>query len=157
MRCDARWPQYSELMASLRAGAGSDEGEHDMEISFEPGLEDKARAALKAKADRERAEQLGVWEQYLDMRRQKRKDRKAGKKDTRKGNGDDDDDDMDPELMNDPFFRDNADFGPEYARPKGKGASEDGKKGKKGKGKETDDERRQRAELELLLVGMWRR
>jgi hypothetical protein len=64
------------------------------------------------------------------------------------------------EIMNDPFFRDNADFGPEFAKA-GKGSiSKDGKqdkkaKGKKGKGnKETVEERKQRQELELLLVGM---
>jgi hypothetical protein len=44
-----------------------------MEISFEPGLEEKARAALQAKSDREKAESMGVWEQYLDQRKAKRK------------------------------------------------------------------------------------
>lgn len=138
-------------MASLREAGDAEAGEQDMEISFEPGLEDKARAALQAKSDRAKAEQMGVWEHYLEKRKQKRKQKKTQKKA-------DDDDDVDEEIMNDPFFRDNADFGPEFDKPKGAKAMEVStisQKDKKKGGKETDEERRQRAELELLLVGMW--
>lgn len=65
--------QYSELMKELRHQDASEEPDQEMEISFEPGLEAKTRAALKAKAERDRVENLNVWDQYLEKRKQKRK------------------------------------------------------------------------------------
>lgn len=67
------YAQYSELMKELRHQDASEEPDQEMEISFEPGLEAKARAALKAKTERDRVENLNVWDQYLEKRKQKRK------------------------------------------------------------------------------------
>lgn len=62
-------------MRSLKQSAAGEERDQEMEISFEPGLEEKARAALKAKAEREKQESMSVWDQYLEKRKSKRKQR----------------------------------------------------------------------------------
>ena len=60
-------------MKELRQQAAKEEPDQEMEISFEPGLEEKAREALKAKAERDRKEDMSVWDSYLEKRKEKRK------------------------------------------------------------------------------------
>ncbi|KAL2917909.1 pre-rRNA-processing protein esf1 [Polyrhizophydium stewartii] len=160
--------KYRALLAADGDGdafgrKGDDEGE-EMEITFAPGLSEKAASLLEKKKEEEARKNETVFEAYLRKRKEKRKARRAGQ------GADDDDDEEDAEQdsesddmagrEDDPFFQ--QDFGPEFAKPSKNGKGKDGKGSKGGKdGDDKDgrskkqvaeDEARSRAELELLLM-----
>ncbi|KNC77947.1 hypothetical protein SARC_09604 [Sphaeroforma arctica JP610] len=109
---DAGKQKYSELIAELKGTEAAKGDEVDMEITFAPGLKDDANAMLKKKEARDAAEKLGVWDQYLHKKREKKKTaRKAAKEGTEML---DDDDDVAIDR-NDPFF--DEDFGSDFEDP----------------------------------------
>jgi hypothetical protein len=92
---------------SLLAGDGEDEEEcEDMEITFAPGLSEKATKLLQEKEQRKVNVDETVFERQLRQQREKKKARKAAK--TGKAEGLETDSD-DKEAFNDPFFQTSID------------------------------------------------
>ncbi|KAJ3299525.1 pre-rRNA-processing protein esf1 [Borealophlyctis nickersoniae] len=135
---------------------GEEEGE--MEITFAPGLSEKAAALLEKKKEREAQKNETVFESYLRKRKEKKKEKKAQAKKEQEDDEEseedrlvDSSDDMGDE--DDPFF--NTDFGDDYEPKKAKTpAPTTTKKTKPGKptSKPTPEEAKSKAELELLFI-----
>ncbi|TPX62434.1 hypothetical protein SpCBS45565_g07043 [Spizellomyces sp. 'palustris'] len=131
-----------------RDAFGNKETEEELEITFAPGLSEKAAALLEKKKERDTQKDETVFEQYLRKQKEKRKAKKTAQKEL-------DDEPLvssgDEEIdMDDPFF--SEEFGPEY-QPKVSDTSESKqpKKALKSR-KPTADDVKSKAELELLML-----
>ncbi|KAJ3167709.1 pre-rRNA-processing protein esf1 [Geranomyces variabilis] len=144
---------------------GNKDAEGDMEITFAPGLSEKAAKLLDKKKEEEALKDETVFDAYLRKRKEKRKAKKTARKagdgsgedSAEDSNGDDNIESSGDERaidMDDPFFAE--EFGDEFAPPKSAAKSKT-KPAKPGKNKkQTEEERRAeqnaRAELELLIA-----
>ncbi|KAK3828981.1 MAG: hypothetical protein J3Q66DRAFT_383586 [Benniella sp.] len=144
-----------------------DDKNQEMEITFAPGLSEKAAELLEAKKQRE---QPVKDETSIEAYKRKQKERKQRRKENRvarlKGDNSEDDededqggealfsDDEDDRLLNDPYFAEEFANGDMMLPGKGKKGAEN-KKSKNAKKKRTKEERledsRKKAELELLM------
>ncbi|KAJ3271365.1 pre-rRNA-processing protein esf1 [Terramyces sp. JEL0728] len=129
----------NKYKALLGDDEDEDEGE-DMEITFAPGLSEKAAKRLEEiKEEKERGNET-VFEANLRKQREKKKAKKATKQ-TAKEESESERDDMD-----DPFFQ--HDFGSDFDEPK----IEKKKEKKKTDKQERLEKAKSRAELELLMM-----
>ncbi|KAJ3183606.1 pre-rRNA-processing protein esf1 [Gaertneriomyces sp. JEL0708] len=138
---------------------GSKDKEEEMEITFTPGLTEKAEAALKQKETEKSRKDETVFEAYLRKRKEKRKAKKtANKIGEEASDGDESDEPLvssDGEHLDedDPFFQnvfDESFAGPGKSSTKSK-QQKPQKKGAK-KGQPTAEELKAKAELELLMM-----
>jgi hypothetical protein len=93
---------------SLLAGDEEDEEVEDMEITFAPGLSEKAAKLLEEKRTRDTAAEETVFERQLRQQKEKKKSRKAEKlsKIEKEGLETNSDDQL---AFNDPFFQTSLD------------------------------------------------
>ncbi|KAJ8322808.1 pre-rRNA-processing protein esf1 [Batrachochytrium dendrobatidis] len=128
-----------------------DEEDKEMEITFAPGLSEKAANQLERKKEIAAHKNETVFESYLRKRKEKRKARKNA--DATKNDSSSEEDDM-ADRQDDPFFQ--QDFGPEFEEPKKNGSLNTNKHGesedKKNRKKLAAEKEKSRAELELLLL-----
>ncbi|KAF7723565.1 pre-rRNA-processing protein esf1 [Apophysomyces ossiformis] len=160
---DALREKYRKLLAGSNGGsafdnkqgeADDDEEEGDMEISFTPGLSEKAGAAVQSRLNNEEEEhEETTIEKYMRKQREKRKARKEKRMNTQNAKAADDDSEVDEEMANDPYFKETL----QEMEAEGMAATDGGKaktgkkKNKKKSKEEREEQRRQRAELELLV------
>lgn len=115
---EAMREKYRKLLAGSNdksvfeaKGDDIDEEDGDMEISFTPGLSEKAGAAVQHKFNDEEEEEKEetTIEKYMRKQREKRKAKKERRM-AEKGTGksaamDTDESDVDEEMANDPYFK----------------------------------------------------
>ncbi|KAJ3158513.1 pre-rRNA-processing protein esf1 [Geranomyces michiganensis] len=145
---------------------GNKDAEGDMEITFAPGLSEKAAKLLEKKKEDAALKDETVFDAYLRKRKEKRKAKKNARKagDGSGGDSGEDGSNLDDHSesseddraidMDDPFFAE--EFGDDFKPPKN-AAKAKSKPTKSGKNKkQTEEERRAeqnaRAELELLIA-----
>lgn len=131
---------YLSLIHSHDGSDENDEEDHDMEVTFNTGLEDLSKRILEKKDRKSET----VWEAYLRKRREKKK---AGKKRS-KHSSEDDSSDTDEESGEQPddFFIE------EPSEKKSKLAQGKNARKKKQNEEASQDAEASRAELELLLA-----
>ncbi|KAJ3360300.1 pre-rRNA-processing protein esf1 [Kappamyces sp. JEL0680] len=137
-----------EKYRALVAGSGGEESEgEDMEITFAPGLSEKAAKRLEEKKERELQKEETVFETQLRKQKEKKKAKKMSKADQALESESEERDDID----DDPFFQ--TSFGSDYEDSGKKDRAEaPKKKSTKLTKEERIEKQRSRAELELLLV-----
>eukprot|EP00124_Ichthyophonus_hoferi_P000985 Ihof_evm17s43 gene=Ihof_evmTU17s43 len=139
--------KYARLLGDLKEEEDNEKPNQDMEITFEPGLKEKAEELLKQKAAKDAEGNMSVWEQYLEKKKQKRKDRKKALKN--KSKEDQEEEDMDDrEDLQDPYFTEDV-YGSDFED--GGGKKTKGKKSAKTE-EEIEQEEKEKAGLELLLM-----
>lgn len=145
---------YRALIQSGDGSDADDDGDKDMEVTFNTGLEDISKRILEKQDKKSET----VWEAYLRKRSEKKKARKRASK---LSSSEDDDSDYDQEVAAQPddfFMEDSLDTNGEDNKKSSKDLA------KKTKGKKSKTERRlslehtekervaSKEELELLLV-----
>ncbi|KAJ3053045.1 pre-rRNA-processing protein esf1 [Rhizophlyctis rosea] len=158
--------KYQSLLAGDDADSDADAFDsksnknEEMEITFAPGLSEKAAQMLEKKKEREQREGESVFDAYLRRRKEKKKERKAGLK---RGDEEEDEEGLESDEGSmigdesdggveegDDFF--NVDFGDEYEPKKGKAkaATKPTKSSKKPAPEPIDP--KQKEQLELLFM-----
>jgi hypothetical protein len=135
--------QDVEKYRALLNESDSQDENQEMEITFTPGITEKATKAIEEKKRLEILKDETVFEKYLRERKEKKlAKRKPKAQDTLE------DSDSVPEAENDPFFRHEFDEKEIEEKPKKKKLKANNKKGHT----ETEDQKRDREDLELLLM-----
>ncbi|KAI9106234.1 hypothetical protein DFS34DRAFT_645034 [Phlyctochytrium arcticum] len=157
---DALRDKYRALLSSGDNGDvyGGKENREEMEITFAPGLSEKAAALLEKRKDKLAHQDDSVFDQYLRKQKEKRKLKKQGGKTEADDEKDDDalvssdDEGID---MSDPFFAEEfADQNNEEEKPKAQSLpASDKKQAKEEKRKKAAEESKAKAQLELLMMG----
>ncbi|KAF9362380.1 pre-rRNA-processing protein esf1 [Mortierella sp. NVP85] len=144
-----------------------DDKNQEMEITFAPGLSEKAAELLEAKKQREQPVKdetsIEAYKRKQKERKQRRKENRAARLKGDKSEDDEDEDqggealfsdDEDERLLNDPYFAEEFANGDMMPSGKGKKGAKS-EKSKNAKKKRTKEERledsRKKAELELLM------
>lgn len=145
---------YRALIQSGDGSDAGDDGDKDMEVTFNTGLEDISKRILERKDKNSET----VWEAYLRKRSEKKKERK---KHSKLSSSEDDDSDYDKEVPQQPddfFIEESLDANVKNGKKSnGKGSSKKSEgKTSKTEGKSLEDTEKEqvatREELELLLA-----
>jgi hypothetical protein len=161
--------KYKALLAGGSDGSDNEqdgdekeEEQGDLEITFAPGLSEKASSLLDQRKEKQEQEGETVFEAYLRKQKEKRKAKKAQRKgiESDDENMEADGDGLTTAEMNDPFFQDafdDVEFGEAVkseskSSKKKSGKKESRKAGKKSIGGDDEAEQPKDAELELLLM-----
>ncbi|XP_032228772.2 ESF1 homolog isoform X2 [Nematostella vectensis] len=151
---EANITKYKQLVQDLDSKDADDGIDEEMEITWEPGLKESAEELVTRKLAEKKKKKLTPWEAYLNKKKEKKKERKKQKNKTEHNDEGEADDDIPEDVdMSDPFF--SQDFGPEF--PSGeKDSQQNGKTAKKKRtktsGPETGQDKKNKDELELLLM-----
>ncbi|EDO33365.1 predicted protein [Nematostella vectensis] len=145
--------KYKQLVQDLDSKDADDGIDEEMEITWEPGLKESAEELVTRKLAEKKEKKLTPWEAYLNKKKEKKKERKKQKNKYHNDEGEADDAIPEDVDMSDPFF--SQDFGPEF--PSGeKDSQQNGKTAKKKRtklnGPETGQDKKNKDELELLLM-----
>jgi hypothetical protein len=138
--------RYASLLSGFKNEgdeSASSEGDMDMEVTFTSGLSELAEQMIEKKKRTEEDKDKTVWEQYLDKRREKKREHRKRKRE-------DADEDEEREYDEaDPFGdRDNEDEAPAKASKK------KNKRKDKKKHAENSENKQREAELELLITDL---
>ncbi|KAI8909569.1 hypothetical protein EDD86DRAFT_205739 [Gorgonomyces haynaldii] len=120
----------------LLLGEEEEDKKNELEITFTPGLSEKASKLLEERKEREKQKDETVFEQMQRKRKEKKKMKKLEEEEFSEG-----------ELPDDPFFQE--DFGSDFEAPE---KPEKPKNHKNAKKQDKKVSKKEKAELELLML-----
>ncbi|XP_028393448.1 ESF1 homolog [Dendronephthya gigantea] len=151
---DDKIAKYKELLEEINRNEREEEGDQDMEITWEVGLKESAEELVKRKKDEKERKELTPWESYKNERKRKRKMKQQckEKEDESQSAAQLSDDELPADVdLNDPYFAEELKKTESDAPTKEKDRRQK-KKGKRKEDQETEEDKRRKAELQLLMM-----
>ncbi|XP_074628281.1 ESF1 homolog [Acropora palmata] len=142
--------KYKQLLKEIEDKESKNDGEQDLEITWEPGLQETTEELVKNKLKEKEGKNITPWEHYLQKRKQKKKEKRMQKESLKKQNDSEESEDIPSDVdLSDPYFREEIDAG--LSNVNNKGSAKTSKK-RKWEVEETEEDKKAKEELELLLM-----
>lgn len=153
---DEKIDKYKQLLREIEDKERKTDRDQELEITWEPGLREATEDLVTNKMKEKETKKLTPWETYLQNKKEKRKEKRLGKDTSKKQfagrESDEESDEIPSDVdLSDPFFSQEIHAG---VKNSDKGDKTSGKTRKKRKraGIETEEDKKEREELELLLM-----
>lgn len=142
--------KYKQLLKDIEDKESKNDGEQDLEITWEPGLQETTEELVKNKLKQKEGKNITPWEHYLQKRKQKKKERRMQKESLKRQNDSEESDNIPSDVdLSDPYFREEIDAA--LSNVNNKGSAKTSKK-RKWEVEETEEDKKAKEELELLLM-----
>lgn len=153
---DKKIEKYKELLREIEDKERKSDRDQELEITWEPGLRETTEDLVTSKMKEKKRKEMTPWESYLQTIKEKRKEKRKGKeasKNTSTGIEPDDSDEIPSDVdLSDPFFSQEIDTGIGNYNKTEKASTGKTKKKRKRTAPETEEDRKAKEELELLLM-----